>query len=341
MRRVSAVFPVMVAAACVACIPWAVPAQTSWRPRVQLDNDAYDFWLRPGRRSDEQYTNGVKLSLELAGAPWWGRRFAGGHRGCGEHPAGSDGCLSTTLTLGQDIYTPRLTRTPYTLPNWRDERPYFAWLYLSGEAHLASARTLRTLVLALGLTGPPALGEFAQRTAHAVTRRYTSPATGWDTQIGFEPGLVATYRESILPWRVAGNRRLGFDVAPTIDASLGNVLTAFGAGGLARVGWNLSHPWDPDAWTHRAPVEVWASLGGEGSWVARDMSLDGTLVHPNRYVSRTPGVGQYEFGLGARIRNLTLAYRAVTRSREYRTGPSHHAFSSLVLEVGNRGTRGL
>ena len=327
---IGAVVRVMLATTWVLGLPAAVSAQARWLPRVQLDNDAYDFWIMPARRPDDEYTNGVKLSAESASAPWWGRRFAAGHRGCGEHPAGSEGCLSTTLTLGQDLYTPRLNRAPYTVPNWRDERPYFAWLYVSGEARLASARTLRSAELALGVTGPPALGKLAQQTAHAINRRYTEPATGWETQIGFEPGVVATYRESLLALRLAGNRGLAVDAAPSVEASLGNVLTDVSAGGLARIGWNLSHPWDPAAWSDRAPVEIWASLGGQASWVARNMSLDGTLSHPDRHVTRVPGVSQYEIGFGARVRQLTLAYRAVTRSREYRTGPLHHAFSSMV-----------
>ena len=48
------------------------PAQ-GWRPRLQLDNDVYNYWTRHTQRPDEEYTNGVRASLESNSAPWWGR----------------------------------------------------------------------------------------------------------------------------------------------------------------------------------------------------------------------------------------------------------------------------
>jgi len=69
-------------------------------------------------------------------------------------------------------------------------------------------------------------------------------------------------------------------------------------------------------------------------YVARDMSLDGTWQDPERHVTRVPGVNQYEFGAGVRVHWLSLEYRAVTTSREYRTGPAHHTYSSMIASLG-------
>jgi hypothetical protein len=107
------------------------------------------------------------------------------------------------------------------------------------------------------------------------------------------------------------------------------VLTNAEAGATVRVGWNLSHPWDARAWKGRADIEGWLSLGGQGEYVARNISLDGNTANAARRVERTPGVTAYDVGVGLRLRRLVVTYHAVTRSREYTTGPQHHTFGSM------------
>jgi hypothetical protein len=319
------------AAAALAIHPGRASAQ-SWTARLQLDNDVYNFWQRHTRRPDEEYTNGVRATLESWGAPWWGAWLARGIRDCAG-ARGPEPCRSTEITLGQDLFTPHLDRAPYLVDDWELERPYFAWLYLNAAARITSERTLQRFGLSLGVTGPPAGGEVAQGIAHRIG--FNERATGWETQIGFEPGLVAEYRQAWFAGRVGGTRGLAADLAPEISANVGNVRSRVSAGGSGRLGWNLSHPWHAGAWPHRARMEWWILAGGRAEFVARDMSLDGTLRRPSRHVERVSGVKQYEFGLGARYADVTLAWVAVTRSREYRTGPAHHTFSTMVLSLGS------
>jgi hypothetical protein len=313
----------------VASVPTA-QAQVGWRPRLELDNDVYNFWRRHTRRPDEEYTNGVHASLEAPAGPWWGARFAPGAPDCDE--AGrEDSCRSTQVTLGQDLYTPHLDRTPHAVTDWELERPYFAWLFLRGTARVSSERALHSTSLSLGVTGPPAGGALAQRIAHRIG--FNEPATGWETQIGFEPGAMLEYRRSELMVRRGGQQGLALDLAPETALSLGNIRTHAELGVRGRIGWNLSHPWHPALWRGRPAYEWWFSAGGRTEFVARDMSLDGTLHRPTRRVDRIPEVRQYEFGVGIRIRGVGLEYRAITRTREYRTGPAHHAYSSMIVSL--------
>jgi hypothetical protein len=166
-------------------------AQVGWRPRLQLDNDVYNFWTRHTRRPDEEYTNGVRASLESSSAPWWGRRFAPGVPDCGEAPR-TGTCRSTIVTLGQDLYTPNLDRAPDAVDDWELARPCFAWLFLSGTARVSSSRVLHATSLSVGVTGATAGGALAQRIAHRIG--FNEQAAGWETQIGFEPGVIAEYR---------------------------------------------------------------------------------------------------------------------------------------------------
>ena len=309
--------------------PEAATGQT-WRPRLRLDNDVYNFWQRHTRRPDEEYTNGVHASLESMSAPWWGARFASGIADCAAG-TGTSSCRSTLVTLGQDLYTPHLDRTPYSVEQWELERPYFAWLFVSGTARVSSPRTLHTTTLSLGVTGPPAAGELAQEVAHRIG--FNEQASGWETQIGFEPGAIIGYRRSELMIRRNAPRGFTYDLAPEFALSLGNISTRAEVGGTTRLGWNLSHPWHPGLWRGRQASEWWVSAGARAEYVARDMSLDGTWRRPTRRVDRIPDVYQYEFGLGLRVQTVAVEYRAVTRSREYRTGPGHHTYSSMIISL--------
>lgn len=312
----------------LALAPGVAVAQAHWLPRLQLDNDVYNYWQRHTHRPDEEYTNGVRASLVSDGAPWWGREFAGATPDCAR-VRGDEACRSTVVTLAQDLYTPNLDRAPYLVDDWELERPYFAWLYVSGSARIAWPRVLRTATVALGVTGEPAGGELAQEVAHRIG--FNEQATGWETQVGFEPGIIVEWRQALLAGRVGGARGLGADLAPDAAISVGNVRSHGEVGGTLRIGWNLSHPWYPGAWRGRAATEWWVGAGGRVEYVARDMSLDGTLRNPGRRVERVPGVRQYEFSAGLRVHGVSVEYRAVTRTREYATGPAHHTYSSMIF----------
>ncbi|MGQ0650207.1 MAG: lipid A-modifier LpxR family protein, partial [Gemmatimonadaceae bacterium] len=129
------------------------PRSSPWLPRRRLDNDAYNFWIHPGHRSDEEYTNGVVASLETLRGSFWGRHFGGGAPDCGADTTRTGRCLTTTLSLGQEMYTPNLFRPPYSTPRWEDERPYAGWLYVAGTGRSVSSRSLRQVDVALGVTG--------------------------------------------------------------------------------------------------------------------------------------------------------------------------------------------
>ncbi|HEX4935423.1 MAG TPA: lipid A-modifier LpxR family protein, partial [Gemmatimonadaceae bacterium] len=128
---------------------------TGWLPRVRLDNDAYNFWLHPGHRSDEEYTNGVVIGMEALKAPGWGRTIGRGAPACATSLDEDGACLTTSVFIGQDMYTPNLDRPPFSYAGWMYERPYAAWLYVGGEGRRVSNRALRTYALSVGVTGAP------------------------------------------------------------------------------------------------------------------------------------------------------------------------------------------
>jgi hypothetical protein len=305
-------------------VPATLVAQRPWNLRLELDNDAYNFWRMPGNRPDEEYTNGVRIVLERPGVSWWAHPFVRARNAC---TAGAR-CTTARTTLGQDIYTPRNDRQPRDVDDWELERPYAGWLYLRYETEVARPRSLTTLSLALGTTGKPSLAQLSQRIAHQLTK-FTEEVHGWDTQIGFEPGAILSYRQS---WLAASSST--FDFTPFVGASAGNILTNADVGAKVRIGHGLSHPWRHTGASSRP--EWFISLGAREEGVARNISLDGNTFHRTRFVERTPFVTEYEAGVTIRVRGIAVGYRAVTRTREYRTGPSSHSYGSMTAEVDFR-----
>ena len=92
---------------------------------------------------------------------------------------------------------------------------------------------------------------------------------------------------------------------------------------------NLSNPWWTSEWRTRRPFELYLVGGLRGEAVARNITLDGNMFGADRRVDRTPLVGEYSIGIGGRSHGFVAEWRAVTRTREYRTGPAAHAHSIL------------
>ena len=300
-----------------------------WRMTVRADNDAFNFWRGVHDRPDKEYTNGDEVIVEFSAAPWWGKRFASRRAPCTANEPSGGRCLTTALSIGQDMYTPKPSREPRETPDWRLDRPYAAWLYASGEARVLGEESMRAVSLALGVIGPPALGELTQRTAHRLSGVYTQDPIGWDTQVGFEPGIMLSGRSVRRFVGRTPSGRAVVDFAPQIGASFGNVLTEAEGGFQLRAGTNLSSPWWTSGGTGRAPVELYVLGGLRGEAVAHNITLDGNTLGATRRVDRVPLVGEYAVGVGGRIRGFVAEWRAVTRSREYTTGPTAHAYSTL------------
>jgi hypothetical protein len=296
---------------------------------VRADNDAFNFWQGITDRPDQEYTNGDEVTVEFSGAPWWGKRFARHRTPCTGLESPGARCLTTSFSIAQDMYTPRPHHEPREVPDWRNERPYAALLYGNAEARVVGERSLRTVGVLFGITGPPAMGEFAQRTAHKLSGVYSRDPVGWDTQVGVEPLLMVNGRATN---RFAARTASGaavVDFIPQAGLSLGNVLTEAETGFQTRIGMNLSSPWWTSGWGSRAAVELYLVGGLRGEAVAHNLTLDGNTLGADRRVVRTPFVGEYSVGIGGRYRGLVAEWRATTRSREYRTGPVAHAYSTL------------
>ena len=289
---------------------------------VRADNDAFDFWMLPWNRPDEEYTSGVHLTYEGGDAPAWARHFLRGRAMCDN---GITPCRTSRMEIGQDIYTPSVSvDDPHASPG---ARPNAGWLYLTQAARVVSPARFDELAVTLGVTGPPSLARWTQQIAHHAAPDFNRP-TDWTQQIGFEPGLLVRFEERRRA-ALADNDRLGVDFAPYAAGSLGNVSIAADAGFDARFGWRLSAPWLPSNQGFSFAVTV----GASGQAIARSLFLDGNTFRDSPRVGHEPVVGSGRAGLELRYRGFSAAYRVQTDTRAYALGPRWHPWSSLVATL--------
>jgi lipid A 3-O-deacylase len=295
-------------------LPAAGRAQALARAvRVTADNDYFNFWLPPGQRPDDNYTQGARVTWDAAGAPAVARRLlCRAARACG-----------STLEVGQEMYTPTVD-APTPLAG---ERPYAGWLYGRAMAVGADPRMRRSAGVTIGVTGAPSLAGPAQETFHRLIPGFRRPL-GWAHQLPTELAFALRAEQA---WRVAASGSAGrhADLVPGVDATAGTLRTAFGAGARARIGTGLAHPWLAPDFPDRAALYL--VVGARGEAVARDLFLDGSTFRGSPRVERTRLVGEWERGMGAHVGRLALEYRAVTRGREYTTGPQSHTYGAISV----------
>ena len=285
---------------------------------VRADNDAFDFWMLPWNRPDEEYTSGVHLTYEGGDAPRWARPALRGYAACGFTPAS---CRSSRWELGQDIYTPSVSPDdPHAAPG---ARPNAGWLYLTEAARILSPSRLDELAITLGVTGPPSLGRFTQQLAHHAAPAFNRP-TDWTQQIGFEPGAIVSYEA-----RRRASLGDGADFMPYASASLGNILTQADGGFDARIGWRLDAPWLPS--TRGLTLAI--TTGASGRAIARNVFLDGNTFRDSPHVGHEAFVASGRAGIELRYRGFSAAFVAHNDTRSYAAGPKWHPWSSLIGSV--------
>ncbi len=250
--------------------------------------------------------------------------------------------LRQGFALSHAIFTPEDIHT--TTPDPRD-RPYAAWLALSGTVVATDADTQDTLQVNLGMVGPSAAGEFVQNNWHKMIG--IDGADGWDSQLKDEPGIeiIAQRLQMIdgpdLPFG------LETDFGAHLGVALGNVRTYAATGLAARIGWDLDSGFGPPRirpalagagdfipGTVEDPMGGYVFVGLDARAVARDMFLDGNLWRDSaRVFDRRDFVGDLQAGIAVHYRDVQLAFTYVARSEEfaYQDGPQRFGAFSISI----------
>jgi lipid A 3-O-deacylase len=343
--------PAPLVLAMTAALGLAVAAQAQSERRwpacqLQWENDAFAI----ARGSDEHYTNGLRFSMvknpefnrdwQEDFADWWREKIFSG-------PA--DAFFG--LALGQSIYTPDDLSIPTLIV---DDRPYAALLYGSLFANFLNDQQTaqQTIELKIGIVGPEAGGEQAQREVHELID--DEPPLGWDNQLALEPVLNLDFqlaRRLVLAGEKSAAR---VDFVPHWGLGLGTIMTRASGGGTLRLGKNISgfpqfdigdtvggartDSFGGGIDEDRARFEGYLFFGVEARAVLHNLFLDGNLFKSSHRVDKRNEVMDLRAGFFVRFKSWQLNYTFVRRSAEFdpprgRHGGRHDFGSVTVSRV--------
>jgi lipid A 3-O-deacylase len=292
-------------------------------------------------RQDGRYTQGARVSrvFPTAATPSLAKEIAQ------QFPLyDEDATTAIGVVLGQTIYTPRDIEVEGLQ---KRDRPYAGWLYggvVISNAKLAddgrAGDVQETVELDLGVVGDASQARRFQTQYHEWTD--AQRPEGWDHQIGFEVGVVATYenRHRVL---YARDLPLGteFDFMPSYGGAVGNVDTHAGGGATARFGINVPRDMGVNTISTtamevtRAGNDAWPSFylfgGAEGRGVVRNIFLDGNTFEDSHHVDKKPLVGEFRTGFAIQYRALRFTYAWITRSPEFNGQRSWQRYGSASL----------
>ncbi|MBC7767369.1 MAG: lipid A deacylase LpxR family protein [Phycisphaerales bacterium] len=327
-------------AALLAAMPGAAFAQdadTKGVLSLTVENDS----LSSG--ADRNYTSGIRLGYVSPAerVPDWLQGAGSFTRALSNSEPDFWG-----VAVGQSIFTPEDINA---IPAPPDQHPYAGWLYMQisvgAEEDRSDGRAPRFLdsyELELGIVGPSAQGEEAQRGIHEWLG--APDPQGWDSQLEDELAFAVSFDRRWRALRVFGDYFGGLeaDLTPSAGASLGTLRTEARVGVAARIGQRIDSDYGPPrvrpslaGLEHfRGGALSWSLFAGvQGRAVAHNLFLDGNTFEDSASVERTPFVLDMQTGFSISAGSVRLAYTYVWRTEEFETQPTRQDFGALSLSV--------
>jgi hypothetical protein len=297
--------------------------------RFQVDNDWFDFSIRSVDRPDDNYTHGQLIRAVLNTAPKW-VRF--GRPSCATALRAANGhlptCVQTYINLTQQMFTPT-DDAPGPVVG---ERPYAGVLFAEYGRQSISPRALKSLEAILGVTGEPSGAEWAQNLFHRLAdlRR----PQGWAHQVAAEPVVGMMFGHQYILGRPPNGKRSYGNIVAKGSALATTIQAGATIGAEIHAGFNVPHPWMPTDIIQRRRLSGYFILGGNESWVARNLLLTGNSDETRGLVMKKELIPETIVGFALGSGGIFLEYRAVGQGREYETGPAWHRWGAISIVVG-------
>ena len=291
-------------------------------------------------KTDRGFTNGLKLT-------WLSRDYSNPHDNSlfGWMPAvrKPDYRHFFSYSLRQDVFTPDdLKREDLN----EEDRPYAGYLNFEAGIHSLSDTRMFSFSLGLGVIGPLALAELAQKFVHNHSQ--APVPQGWQHQLGNEPAVQILF-ESRDKLSLPGPRKgLGFDLITHWGGGLGNVYIYGNAGFQVRIGWNLPHDFglpllrpsgssgvgffdrDPERGAQEYDgLYFFAAL--DGQLVLRNIFLDGNTFRDSHHVQKDLLTSNLQIGCGLKINQLHVNVILVKWTRQFKI--QQHYQSNVIINI--------
>jgi lipid A 3-O-deacylase len=253
----------------------------------------------------------------------------------------ADGNSALYYSLGHNIFTPRDIMQREADPN---DRPWASFLYGTAGLITRTGRHADRAEATIGVVGPMALGETAQR---LVYRKMTDrpEGEGWSHQLKNEPGLMLSWERSWPRFALGKIDTNYWSLKPYAGLSAGNIKTHAAAGFTVSFSSDLSALEDSRidlrpglsgaALTEESRNKLhWSFFYGvEGRAIARDIFLDGNTFTESHSVEKKNLVAEAASGLSLSYNKLKLGYSAVYRTREFEQQDSAEIYGALNIAV--------
>ncbi len=294
--------------------------------------------------TDSNYTNGFKLT--------WAKTYTKKREASGglttwmvDHlPFINDpqSRRSTSLSIGQNIYTPVDTQTSELI---EDDRPYAGYSYVGFGFVSQKGRRRDVWEIDIGVVGPLSQGQTVQDFVH--DKLDFDRAKGWDNQLDDEIALEAVCESKWRLWRTSQWHGIGFDFIPHLGGQIGNVAIYANTGFEVRFGWYV--PRDFGSCPIRPGCDIGDTNKGvaheysqskygahwfasvDGRVVFRDIFLDGNTFQESHSVEKEPFVADLMTGIAMRFGSLQLSYAYLLRTREFEEQEKSHNFGAFDL----------
>jgi hypothetical protein len=303
-----------------------------------------DFFFK----SDDLYTNGVKLSWTSAELESYRGRSGLGAWALAimdRYPdmTTPDDRRYLSLSLGQNIYTPENTEETEWI---KDDRPYAGLIYLGVGVTVRGEAVLNHGEAVFGLVGPNAHAEWTQSVIHDLFEN--DKPRGWDNQLENEPVLNLYGERRWQVVRSGSGNGAAYEVFAHTGAGLGNLFIGVNSGLQLRLGWRLPDDFGtrlirpgPDTriaqggdtpggktGLHRIGAHLF--VGARGDAVLRNLTLDGNTTGSGPGVEKEPLVGTLMVGVGLNLGRWEITLAHVYQTREYESQSAHSEYGSIV-----------
>jgi hypothetical protein len=306
-----------------------------WTQSLYFENDLFGG-------TDQNYTNGVKLSLISPNLST--------HAKDGKIPrklletihqipfikeSGPEYTHKVEFSVGQNIYTPADISKSEIIP---EDRPYSGWLYVSTSYHRKNIVNniedfMDTVEVQFGMVGPASFAEDAQKFVHKIfDRPYPN---GWHNQLENEPGLIVVFeRKWLLHPDLNG---IGYDAITHLGGAIGNVSTYLNGGIEVRLGWNIPRTFGVSlirpAGSTRLAVDdnfsIYIFGGVDGRAVLRDIFLDGNTFTESHSVDKKTFIADLAGGLTISYKKMMISWTYIIRTKEFDNQKDNHSFGAL------------
>jgi len=312
---------------------------------VQTDNDIFV-------NSDRDYSAGLELTWTSAAQENWEipdglRPWQFGALGLRLFGRQRYDLLGSRVSIGTKMFTPADLRATELL---EDQRPYGGWTYLRFAFDGRAGNTINTFALTAGIVGPASQADDLQEGIHEVLGNLEPQ--GWDNQLDNEFGLVLEFEQTQRLFYADSLASLEVELTNVRNLALGNVDASATTGLRLRAGRNIRSDFKvapaaqamTDAGFASADAngaeglpsadrrsKLYFDFGALGSFVARNLFLDGNTFEDSHSVDKRNWIGEINAGIGYENEKVRVGLHYIYTSKEFDLQDGGHGYNALSV----------